>query len=104
MLRKYPQLGYHMKTKITWEKRVTKSLNALPTHIRLNFFAWVAAVELSGIYEVRRSPGFHDEPLIGKRKGQRSVRLNRSYRAIYVERYDGTIEFLEVIEVNKHDY
>lgn len=29
---------------------------------------------------------------------------NCAYRAIYVERSDGTVEFLEVIEVNKHEY
>ncbi len=37
-----------------------------------------------GLSEVRKVPGYHDEPLKGQRKGQRSIRLSRSYRAIYV--------------------
>lgn len=48
-------------------------------------------------------PGYHDEPLKGARVGQRSIRLNRAYRAIYVIKNDG-IEFGSVEEVNKHDY
>ena len=48
--------------------------------------------------------GFHDEPLKGKRQGQRSVRLNRAYRAIYVEHETGEVELIEVLEVNKHEY
>jgi len=49
----------------------------------------------------RRRPGYHDEPLHGQRQGQRSVRLSRSYRAIYFEHEAGTV-LVEVIEVNKH--
>lgn len=52
----------------------------------------------------KKLPGLHDEPLKGQRKGQRSVRLNRAYRAIYVERSDGPVELVEVIETNKHEY
>jgi proteic killer suppression protein len=64
----------------------------------------VALVEESGIHETRKYKGFHDEPLKGNREGQRSVRLNRTYRAIYVEHKSGEVELIEVIEVNKHDY
>lgn len=46
--------------------------------------------------------GYDDEPLHGDRRGQRSVRLNKSYRAIYIETNEG-LELL-VIEVNKHEY
>ena len=83
---------------------VTKQLDKLPEHIVRKFYAWVMAIELAGLNEVRKKPGFHDEPLKGNRKGQRSVRLNVAYRAIYVERHDGSVELIEVIEVNKHDY
>ncbi len=55
-----------------------------------------------GIHEVRKFKRYHDEPLKGNRVGQRSVRLNRAYRAIYVE-LESEIEIL-VIEVNKHEY
>lgn len=90
--------------KVLWSKQVTKQLDKLPDIVIRKFYAWVTSVQLSGIRETRKSPGFHDEPLKGQRLGQRSVRLNRAYRAIYVERDNGTLEFIEVIEVNKHEY
>ena len=48
----------------------------------------------------------HDELLTGERKGQRSIRLSKAYRAFYIE-YDileGNINIIEVTEVNKHEY
>ncbi len=89
---------------VRWQKRVAKQLDGLPDQIVRKFYAWVSVVQLSGLRETRKSPGFHDEPLKGDRKGQRSVRLNKAYRAIYVETNDGEIELVEVIEVNKHEY
>lgn len=53
---------------------------------------------------MRKIPGFHDEPLLGKRKGQRSIRLNIAYRAIYVIDKEDVIQFVDILEVNKHDY
>lgn len=53
---------------------------------------------------MRKVPGFHDEPLKGDRKGQRSIRLNRAYRAIYVVSKGGAVELVSVEEVSKHDY
>ncbi|MDH4468796.1 MAG: hypothetical protein QE271_12125 [Bacteriovoracaceae bacterium] len=53
---------------------------------------------------MRKIPGFHDEPLKGNRIGQRSIRLSKSYRAIYEERSKGTFNIIDVVEVNKHDY
>jgi proteic killer suppression protein len=52
---------------------------------------------------MRKRPGFHDEPLKGKRQGQRSIRLNKAYRAIY-EVDPQEPHFIEVVEVNKHEY
>lgn len=91
-------------TKVTWRKSLYKQLDKLPDFIVEKFQTWVDVVELMGIHKVRMNPGYHDEPLGGKRAGQRSIRLNRAYRAIYIERRDGSVEFLEVIEVNKHEY
>lgn len=85
-------------------KRAKLDLKSVPIYIRRNLLAWVSGVEIEGLAEIRKIPGYHDEPLKGNRIGERSIRLNRSYRAIYVIRDDGTIEFLEVLEVNKHDY
>ena len=57
-----------------------------------------------GLREVRKIPGYHDEPLKGQRFGQRSIRLSKAYRAIYKIDRSGEIHFIEVIEVNKHEY
>jgi proteic killer suppression protein len=91
-------------SKVSWNKTVDKQLDRIPEIIARKFRVWVALVEESGIREVRKSKGFHDEPLKGKRQGERSVRLNIAYRAIYVERDSGEVELVEVLEVNKHEY
>ena len=90
--------------RVTWRVAVEKQLDRIPDPIARKFRLWVALVEESGIREVRKRKGFHDEPLKGRRQGQRSVRLNRSYRAIYVEHESGQVELIEVLEVNKHEY
>lgn len=91
-------------TQVVWRTSVDKQLRRLPEIIERKFRIWVALVEESGAREMRKAKGYHDEPLRGPRRGQRSVRLNRAYRAIYVEREDGEIELIEVLEVNKHEY
>jgi proteic killer suppression protein len=45
---------------------------------------------------------YHDEPLKGDRLGQRSIRLSRSYRLIYIESQE--LGVVKVVEVNKHEY
>ncbi len=45
--------------------------------------AWVDDVAHLGLREARKISGYHDEPLKGKRLGQRSVRLSKGYRLIY---------------------
>ena len=64
---------------------ILKKLKKIPNHIHINLQSWVASVELGGIREVRKIPGYHDEPLKGKRKRQRSIRLSKHWRAIYRE-------------------
>jgi plasmid maintenance system killer protein len=59
--------------------------------------------EHDGLEEVRRAPGYHDEPLKGDRAGQRSIRLSRSYRAIYEIKRE-IVTFASVEEVSTHDY
>lgn len=75
----------------------------MPGQVLDKFEAWVRLVETIGLEEVRKVPGFHDEPLKGDRKGQRSIRLNRAYRAFYVIK-KGVVAFVSVEEVNKHEY
>ena len=43
-------------------------------------------------------------PLRGKQQGQRSIRLTKQYRAIYIIRDNGEIECIEIIEVIPHAY
>lgn len=89
-------------TEITVSKFAEKQLHRLPKYIAEAFYYWAETVRFRGIAEVRKLPGYHDEPLKGKRSGSRSVRLNRAYRIIYIETKIG-LE-IQVIEVNKHEY
>lgn len=89
---------------VIWGKRVARQLDRLPARIVKKFHVWVEHIRLAGLREVRKRPGYHDEPPSGDRSGQRSVRLNDAYRAIYVELLDRRIEMIEVTEVTKHDY
>ena len=87
-----------------------KDLIKFPKYIIRKLLTWVKDIEEIGLREVQKIPGYHDEPLTGKRKGQRSIRLNRAYRAIYITKVDvltknlGKVEFVYIEEVNKHDY
>ena len=92
------------RCKVAWNKKVDRQLARVPSFIRDKFIAWAMAVEEVGLSEVRKLPGYHDEPLHGDRKGQRSVRLDRAYRAIYVQTQLNVVELIDVIEVSKHDY
>ena len=89
---------------VTLAAAADKDLKRCPLLIRQKLFVWVASVESNGLEVVRRQPGWHDDPLKGQRRGQRSIRLNRQWRAIYVVLGDGTVEFCEVREVTPHDY
>ncbi|MNL25208.1 hypothetical protein D3C87_1466810 [compost metagenome] len=76
----------------------------LPRYIIEALNAWIEDVEFDGLENVRRIPGYHDETLRGVRTGQRSIRLSKAYRAIYILKSDKTVKFVSVEEVNKHDY
>ncbi|OGQ36375.1 MAG: hypothetical protein A3F16_05360 [Deltaproteobacteria bacterium RIFCSPHIGHO2_12_FULL_43_9] len=81
-----------------------KDLRKVPLHILDKLDTWVDAVERDGLEEIMKIPGYHDEPLHGKRKGQRSIRLSKGYRAIYIISRSGAIKFISVEEVSKHEY
>ena len=85
-------------------ERAQKLLRRIPGCIRDKLAAWARLVEQKGLPEARKIPGFHADPLRGKRQGQRSVGLNRAYRAIYVTAETGELEIVSVEEVMKHDY
>ena len=84
-------------------RQAQKALKKVPFYIARKLLDWVEDVEERGIREVRKIPGFHDEPLQGTRLGQRSIRLSKAYRVIYSEHH-GSVTIVKVLEVNKHDY
>ena len=84
--------------------RAQKHLLRMPHHIVLKLNAWIRWVETRGLMDARKIPGFHDEPLKGRRRGQRSIRLSLAYRAIYTVGADGGIDVVRVEEVTRHEY
>jgi proteic killer suppression protein len=58
----------------------------------------------TGLNKLVDCRGYHDEPLHGEWKGYRSIRLNRSYRAVYSIQDDAFLEFVLVETVTKHEY
>lgn len=80
-----------------------KQLKRLPLFIVISFQNWVEDVEERGLNEVRKIPGYHDEPLRGELKGYRSIRLSKSYRAYYRIIQD-SIQFVRVERIDKHEY
>jgi toxin HigB-1 len=84
--------------------KANRDLKKIPLPIALKLASWIEDVGHRGLAEVRKISGYHDEPLKGKRKGQRSIRLNKAYRAIYIIDQAGVVTFVEIQEVNKHDY
>jgi addiction module RelE/StbE family toxin len=81
-----------------------KQLAKVPGHIVKKLAVWVDLVCAGGLAAARAVPGYRDHGLQGEWKGYRAIRLNAAYGAIYQERRDGTIHFVHVEEVNKHDY
>ncbi len=90
--------------RVTLSRNAQKQLRRVPRHVAVKLQAWVQMVEADGLNEARKIPGYHDEALRGPRRGQRSIRLSRAYRAIYEILADGTGRLASVEEVNKHEY
>lgn len=85
-------------------RNALKQLKKIPLHIVIKLQAWIEDVSHRDLNEARKTPGYHDEPLKGERLGQRSIRLNRSYRAIYIIDKNKTVHFAVILEVNNHEY
>lgn len=84
-------------------RQAQKDLTSVPVHVAVKFQDWVEDVEDRGLEEVRKIPGYHDEPLKGALKGLRSIRLSKGYRAYYKIVKD-RVEFIRVERVDKHVY
>lgn len=80
-----------------------KDIRKVPKHIVTKLLSWIDSVEDIGLKETMKIKGYHDEPLKGKRKEQRSIRLSKGYRAIYIITKN-EVEFVLIEEVNKHEY
>ncbi len=92
------------KTRVEFTRFAEKRLDRLPKEIRENLSIWVELVEAIGLHGCRQIRGYRDEALKGKRFGQRSARLSRSYRVIYEQTEVGDCTIVGILEVNKHDY
>lgn len=93
-----------MLRRVVLSSLARKQLKQTPRHIVENLAAWVDDVESQGLEEARKVPGYHDELLHGERQGRRSIRLSRSYRAIYVVKGEGVAQFALIEEITKHAY
>ena len=93
-----------MKNIVELTPFVQKKIKKLPHQVIFKLRTWAMQVEMLGIRKVMQTKGYHDEPLQGKRKGQRTIRLNKSYRAFYRILKNGEIEVMEVFDLNKHKY
>ena len=84
--------------------RAKKDIRKAPRHIVDKLDTWIDAVEREGLAETRKIRGYHDERLKGGRQRQRSIRLSRSWRAIYEVRSDSAAELVSIEEVTHHAY
>lgn len=89
---------------VVLSEHAQKNLQKSPERIESKLVSWIRTLKLQGLEETRRITGYHDEPLKGARFGQRSVRLNRSYRAIYEVTEQNDVRIIEIKEVTKHEY
>ncbi len=92
------------KAEIVFTKQALKDIERVPKHISMKLQGWIEDVEYEGLGYVQKIAGYHDEPLKGQRQGQRSIRLNRAYRAIYLLDDLNYIHLITILEVNKHEY
>ena len=90
-------------TEVALSKQAIRDLKTVPHYIVKKLQAWIDAIEHEGLLTTRKISGYHDEPLKGDRQGQRSIRLNKQWRAIY-SIINTKIEFLLIEEVTPHDY
>jgi proteic killer suppression protein len=86
---------YHTKQ---LEKQIRKG--QIPMYILIKLQDWVEEIVERGLENVRKIPGYHDEPCVGQMKGFRSIRLGKGWRAYYYMN-ERTIM---VQRVDKHEY
>ncbi len=91
------------KTEVKMTKGSEKDFKGLPKEIKDSFQVWVKNISEIGVAETGKIKGYNHEHLKGKRKGQRSARLNKSYRVIFTVK-NGEVQIVTVEEINNHKY
>ena len=87
--------------KIQFTHLAQKQFKKCPHEIQAKIVDWIQRVTQLGLLPVRLTKSYHDEPLKGQRKNQRSIRLNKQWRLIYQET---TGEIIDIQEITPHDY
>ncbi|MFN2376139.1 MAG: hypothetical protein ABR538_06360 [Candidatus Binatia bacterium] len=93
-----------MTRRVLLGRLAEKQLRRVPRHVAAKLLEWIDTVEEEGLEEARTMRGYHDEALQGERRGQRSIRLSLSYRAIDIEIGWENAKAVRIEEVTKHDY
>jgi|GEM_PF-3380327 len=85
------------------ERGAEKQVGKLSKEVRQGFEDWRSDVKRDGLLEVRKRPGYHDEPIRRcKDYVIRSARLTAKYRVIYTLSSQGSEKTLKVIDFNDH--
>ena len=58
--------------KVIISEHAKRDLRKVPAHIAIKLYEWIEAVAADGLNEVKKISGYHDEPLLGKRKEKRT--------------------------------
>ncbi len=85
-------------------EKLIKNPKKIPAEVVDVLQAWAEQVETYGIERVRLVSSFNDHPLKGNRKGERSIRLNYKWRAIYTESSMNKYKIVKIEEITPHDY
>jgi proteic killer suppression protein len=104
-LAKYTAQVYNnsMIVRVIFSSKASKQMRRAPSYITDKLLNWAREVEIFGLEAVRKHKGYHDEPLKGQRAEERSIRLNRQWRAIYCEKTNSS-KLIYILEVTPHDY
>lgn len=81
---------------------ISKICRKLPLEVVKKYELWKDIVFRHGLKKLKEFPGFHDEALQGKRKGQHSSRLSLQYRIVYAVEPDTCTVF--VLKITPHKY
>jgi proteic killer suppression protein len=81
---------------------IPKSCAKAPQTVVRKYELWKEIVFRHGPEKLREFPGFNDEQLKGRRRGQRSSRLSLQWRVIYI--VDRNIVTVFVLDITPHKY